>query len=138
MTKDVLVTVSGTQFEVGDEAIELVVPGTYYMKNGKHYVFYDEHSDKDEAVTKNSVKFHEGHFEMTKKGGQTSYLLFQEGKKTSTVYHTIAGPLQIDSTTFLLDIQESEDEIIVTVKYALDINYNYVSECQVIFKVQAR
>lgn len=138
MTKDVLITVSGTQFEVGDEPIELVVPGTYYMKNGKHYVFYEEQGESDAVVTKNSVKFYDGHFEMTKKGGQTSYLMFETDKKTSTMYHTIAGPLQIDSTTSLIDITESEEEILVNVKYALDINYNYVSDCHVIFKVQAR
>lgn len=138
MTKDVLITVSGTQFEVGDEPIELVVPGTYYMKNGKHYIFYEEQGESDAVITKNSVKFYDGHFEMTKKGGQTSCLMFETDKKTSTMYHTIAGPLQIDSTTSLIDITESEEEILVNVKYALDINYNYVSECHVIFKVQAR
>ena len=38
MTKDVLITVSGTQFEMGEEPIELVVPGTYYMKNEFYFV----------------------------------------------------------------------------------------------------
>ncbi len=136
MTKDVLVTVTGTQFALGEGSIELVVPGTYYMKNGKHYVFYDEQDEED--VTKNSVKFFDGYFEMTKKGSQIACLLFEQDKKTSTMYQTVAGPLQIDSTTSVVDITESENEISVNVKYALDINYNFVSECQVVFKVQAR
>ncbi|MGN0437176.1 MAG: DUF1934 domain-containing protein [Lachnospiraceae bacterium] len=136
MTKDVLITVSGTQFEMGEEPIELVVPGTYYMKNGKHYVFYEEQDE--EQVTKNSVKFYDGYFEMTKKGANTSCLMFERDKKTSTMYHTIAGPMQIDSTTTVLDIHETENEILVNVRYALDINYKFVSECHVVFKVQAR
>lgn len=138
MTRDVLVSISGTQFETDDEAIELVVPGTYYLKNDKHYVFFEEQAEADGPVTMNSVKFFDGHFEMTKKGGQTSFLLFERDKKTSTIYNTIAGPLQIDSVTSELTIEESEQEILVNVKYALDINYNYVSDCHVIFKVRAR
>lgn len=136
MTKDVLITVSGTQLEMGPDPIELVVPGTYYMKNGKHYVFYEEQNE--EQIIKNSVKFFDGYFEMTKKGGQTSCLLFEQDKKTSTMFHTVAGPLQIDSTASVVDVKETENEILVDVKYALDINYKFVSECHVVFKVQAR
>ncbi len=138
MTKDVLISISGTQFEASEEAIELVIPGTYYMKNGKHYVFYDEQPETNGPVIRNSVKFYDGHFEITKKGGYTSFLLFERDKKTSTVYQSVAGPLQIDSYTHGLTIEETEQEILVMVNYALDINYNYVSECHVKFRVQAR
>lgn len=138
MTKNVLVSVSGTQFDVNEEAIELVVPGTYYEKDGQHYVFYEEQPEENGERIKNRIRFFDGHFEMTKKGGQTSFLMFEENKKTSMVYNTIAGPLQIDSTTHLLTIEESEEEILVNVKYALDINYDFISECSVVLKVQAR
>lgn len=138
MTKDVLITISGTQFNVADEAIELVIPGTYYLKNGKHYVMYEEQPEDNGPITKNLVKFYDGHFEMTKKGGNNSFLLFVRDKKTSTVYQTVAGPIQIDAVTYGLSIEETEDELLVNVKYALDINYNFVSECEVKFKVKAR
>ena len=37
MTKDVLVSVTGTQFfGDGQDAVEIITPGTYYLKNGKH------------------------------------------------------------------------------------------------------
>ncbi|MGN0428028.1 MAG: DUF1934 domain-containing protein [Agathobacter sp.] len=138
MTKDVLITISGMQFDLEDEPIELMIPGTYYLKNGKHYVMYEEQPEESEPVTKNLVKFHDGHFEMTKKGGNNSFLMFDLDKKTSTVYQTVAGPLQIDTVTHGLTIEETEDELRVNVKYALDINYNFVSECEVNFKVKAR
>lgn len=138
MTKDVLITISGTQFDVEDEAIELVIPGTYYLKNGKHYVMYEEQPEDNGPITKNLVKFYDGHFELTKRGGNNSFLMFDRDKKTSTVYQTIAGPIQIDTVTHGLSIEEAEDELLVNVKYALDINYNFVSECEVKFKVKAR
>lgn len=138
MTKDVLVAVSGVQMDVDDEAIELVTVGTYYLKNGKHYVLYEEQPEDNGPITKNVVKFYDGHFEMTKKGGNHSFLVFDEGKKTSMVYQTMVGPLQIDVMTKSLSITEQEDEIQVRVQYTLDINYNFVSECDVYFRVQAR
>ena len=43
MTKDVLITISGMQMIDGDNSdIEMITTGAYYMKNGKHYITYDE------------------------------------------------------------------------------------------------
>lgn len=138
MTKDVLITVSGMQFDIEDEPIELVTAGTYYLKNGKHYVLYEEQPEDSGPVTKNLVKFFNGHFEMTKKGGNNSFLLFDVNQKNSNVYNTVAGAIQIDVATHELSIIEKEEEIQVNIKYTLDINYNFVSECEVHFKVRAR
>lgn len=138
MTKDVLITVSGVQMDIGDEPIELVTVGTYYLKNGKHYVMYEEQVEDNGPITKNRVKFYDGHFEMSKKGGNNSFLMFERDRKTSTVYDTPFGSLQIDIMTKDLDIKETEDLLQVYVKYTLDINYNFISECEVSFKVQAR
>ena len=40
MTKDVIVTISGLQFaqETETEPVEIVTAGSYYKKNGKHYM----------------------------------------------------------------------------------------------------
>lgn len=138
MTKDVLVTVSGVQMDIDETPIELVTTGTYYLKNGKHYVLYEEQAEEQAPLTKNTVKFYDGHFEMTKKGGANSFLLFDKGQKSSSVYNTPFGPLQIDVVTKEMDMMESEDELSVHIKYTLDINHNFVSECEVHFKVQAR
>ena len=138
MTKDVLIKISGMQFDVQDEAIELIVPGNYYIKNDKHYVLFEEQPEDNGPVTKNIVKFDDTFFEMIKKGGNNSYLRFDKNKKNSTVYQTPAGPMQIDVLTHDFLVKEMEDEIAVKVKYALDINYQFVSECEVSFHVQAR
>lgn len=138
MTKDVLVTISGMQHDIGDEAIELITDGAYYFRNGKHYVLYEEQPESNESITKNIVKFNGEQFEMTKKGGNNSYLLFNKDQKTSTIYQTPAGPMQINVTTHDFSVTETEEELAVNIKYALDINYNFISECEVNFKVQAR
>lgn len=138
MTKDVLVKISGMQFDVQDEAIELTVPGNYYMKKNKHYVLFEEQPEDNGPVTKNIVKFDHTFFEIMKKGGNNSYMRFDKNKKNSTVYQTLVGPIQVGVLTHEFLMEEGEQEIAVKVKYALDINYKFVSECEVDFKVQAR
>lgn len=137
MTKDVLIKISGMQFDVQDDAIELVTRGNYYYKNGKHYVLYEEQPESNGPITKNIVKFNDTHFEMTKKSKEHSYLIFDKDEKTSTVYQTPVGSIQVDVQTQELTVTETEEELSVKIKYALDINYNFVSECEVSFKVQA-
>lgn len=138
MTKDVLVKVSGVQFDLEDEPIELVTGGTYYLKNGKHYVLYEEQPEMGGPVIRNIVKFRDGHFEMTKKGGTDSYLVFDKGESTSTFFQTPVGPMKVSVVTHDLLVTETEEELHVKVNYSLNVNYNYISECEVNFKVQAR
>lgn len=43
MTKDVLVTVKGLETGYDNEdSMEIVCSGTYYFRNGKHYIKYEE------------------------------------------------------------------------------------------------
>lgn len=138
MTKEVLVSISGMQADIEDTPIELVTTGTYYLKNGKHYVLYEEQPEDGATVTKNVVKFYDGHFEITKKGGVNSLMIFDRGQKTSMIYSTPMGNLQMDVVTKELVIEETAEEMRACIKYALDINYEFVSDCEVNFKIQAR
>ena len=65
MTKDVLVSISGMHEEIvavtpevedENEAIEVVTPATYYLKNGKHYIVYEEVVEGTSGVIKNRIK----------------------------------------------------------------------------------
>lgn len=63
MTKDVLVSISGLHTDIitgmtdeENEAIEVVTPGSYYCRNGKHYVIYDEVMEGMPGTIKNKIK----------------------------------------------------------------------------------
>ena len=62
MTKDVLVSISGLQMAVSemesndDEPIEVVSAGTYYFKDGKHYIFFEEVAEGLPGVTKTQIR----------------------------------------------------------------------------------
>ena len=63
MTQDVLLTISGLH-EMGDlnmeseddEVLETITPAKYYLKNGKHYILYDEVVEGISGIIKNKIK----------------------------------------------------------------------------------
>ena len=131
MTKDVLITVSGRQFDVGDEPVVLVTRGNYYQKNGKHYVLYEEQPDEHEGVIKNRIKFYDGNFEMVKNGAVSSALKFCIDEKSESIYRTAVGDVLMEVLTSAIDISTTEDKMCVTVKYKLHINGQFISNCEV-------
>ena len=54
MTKDVLISISGLQFAGGEnsEPVEVITSGSYYKKNGRHYILYDEVAEDTAGTTK--------------------------------------------------------------------------------------
>ena len=137
MTKEVNVTICGRQHDIGDEPVELTLPGTYYLKNGKHYVLYEEPSDDGGEPIRNRVKIHDGHFEMVKRGAVSSELSFIQNERTSSIYRTGAGDVMMEVETRDIIINEMEHRIHTKVVYALYINEQFISECEVDFKVKS-
>ena len=137
MTKEVNVTICGRQHDIDDEPVELTLPGTYYLKNGKHYVLYEEPSDDGGEPIRNRVKFHDGHFDIVKRGAVSSALSFIQNERTSSVYRTGAGDVMMEMETRDIIINEMEHRIHTKVVYALYINEQFISECEVDFKVKS-
>lgn len=140
MTKDVLVSISGTQFmnvTDTDEPIEIVTNGSYYKKNNKHYVIYDEIIEGVNGITKNTLKFDDNIFNLTRSGAINTSMIFEENKRNMTNYNTPFGTLTIGIDASSIEIEEKEEEINVNVDYAIDINYEYLADCKIALKIQA-
>lgn len=46
MTKDVLLRIKGLQsVEAEEETVEMIAPGIYFERDGKHYIKYDEKTE---------------------------------------------------------------------------------------------
>ena len=100
MTKNVLVTISGLHYddsvmmvqeENSNEAnsIEVTTPATYYLKNGKHYIVYDEVVEGIPGTIKNRIKIDEGKLlDITKSGITNSHMVFETDKINVTPYQT--------------------------------------------------
>lgn len=142
MTKDVLVSIKGMQFlgmeEDPEEPIEIITPGSYYFRNGSHYVKYDEVFEEIDGTTSNLVKINGKGMEVRKKGAANVHMVFEEDKKNITCYDTPFGKIQMGISTTRIHVCEKEDSIHVEVDYSLDMNDNYVADCNLHMNIQSK
>ena len=137
MTKDVLISISGLQFEDEDnEPIEVVTSGNYYFKNNKHYIIYDEYIDDAELeVTKNMMIISKDKISLSKSGPASVNMLFEPGRDTETYYNTPFGSLVIGLSNSKINATHEDNLIDVNIQYDLSINYSHVSNCNICLKV---
>lgn len=139
MTKDVLISIKGIQFTDGDnDLLEVICGGTYYFKNNKHYVIYEEIVDETKELTKNIAIISDKRFELKKQGVISAHMILEEKQKHMTYYETPVGNIIIGTNTHKVQVTESDDEINVHIKYALDINYEFATDCDIVFKISAK
>ncbi len=137
MTKDVMLTIRGLQFDptAEDGEIETIQWGQYYRKNNTHYVLYEELMEGFDEPIRNTIKFREHEMNLTKRGLVNAYMVFEENKKNMTNYHTPFGGVLIGLDTEKVAFTESEDEIRMSVDYALDVNYEYLADCRIEIRI---
>lgn len=145
MTKDVLISISGMHTDaiekgdLNDGPIEVITPASYFFKNGKHYILYDEVAEGIPGVTKNKVKIMGNNsLEIMKSGITNTHMVFEKGKKHLTNYETPFGQLQMGIHTVYLDVKEEEDEVRVEIHYELDVNEEMVAECRIKMSIKSK
>lgn len=132
MTNEVLISIYGLQFSSGSEdTVELITVGNYFFKNEKHYILYDEMIEGFSGITKNTIKFSNDTVDIIKKGITNVHMTFEINQKSLTYYDTPFGNLLIGINTKEIDIDEKEDKIQLVINYALDINYEFVADCNI-------
>lgn len=138
MTKDVLISVSGLQFETGEnQAVEAVSRGEYYFRNGKHFLIYDELLEENGETSRCMIKISDRAVEVSKKGAVNVHMLFEKGSSNMTFYTTPFGDMLLELTTHEISWEENEDAMQLKLSYGLDINYQHVSECELSVRVDA-
>ncbi len=140
MTKEVLVSISGLQYaeELDNEPVEVITSGDYYKKNGKHYIIYDEVMEGFEETTKNIIKLSDGFMDITKRGAVNVHMMFEKNKKNVTYYYTPYGSLLIGIEATKIEMEETEQDIHVTVDYALEVNYEHMADCKIKMNVKSK
>lgn len=139
MKKEVLVSISGLQYEFDkDDAVEVISIGEYYNRDGKHYVKYEEIMEEVDGVTSCTLKITENQIDIIKRGASNVHMIFESGKKNMTYYHTPYGDLQVGIFTKNIGVHEDENKILIEINYGLDINYSFISDCQIQIKITPR
>ena len=136
MTKDILVSISGLQMAVNDmegnddEPIEVLSAGSYYFKNGKHYVLFEEAVEGMQGVIKTQIKWKGTEvLEVTQKGLSNVHMVFEKNKNNRCFYNTPFGQLNMGIFTTDIYVDEKEDNINIRAEYALDVDYEPIADC---------
>ena len=129
MAKDVLVSVKGTQFIDGEkDSVEVITSGTWYEKNGKQYLLYEETYEGMQVTTKNTVKIPPEIVEVTKKGAISSRMVYELGKQHMSDYMTPMGLIVLGITTKDICVEADQDKLHLELKYAMEMNGQFVSD----------
>lgn len=136
MTKDVLISISGLHYSVdeenGAEPLEVITPASYYFKNGKHYVLYDEVVEGIPGTIKNTIKITGDRlFEINKSGIASTRMVFEKDRINMTNYQTPFGDMMVGIHTKDMRVDVQEENIDVHINYALDVNNEPLSECEI-------
>lgn len=144
MTKQVLLTISGLHYdsfpgeEDENEPIEVITPATYYLKNGKHYVVYDEMVEGMPGTIQNKIRIAgDNLLEIKKSGLANTRMVFEKDKINMTQYETPYGELMIGIFTKNMLVDVTEKNIDVRVNYELDINSEKVADCDIKMNIRA-
>lgn len=139
MTKDVWISIESLQknAEGESEKIEIITPASYYKKNGRHYVLYEE-TLEDGIVSKNTLRFDDDFVSVTKRGDVSVDMVFEKGKRNTTNYATPYGSLLVGIEASKLEVLYEETSISINVEYSLDINYEHLSDCVINMKIRSK
>ncbi|MDE7322702.1 MAG: DUF1934 domain-containing protein [Lachnospiraceae bacterium] len=147
MTKDVLISIKGLQFDdsglnhvESDEELDLIetiCPGKYYYKNGAHYLLYEEVLEDFLESARSMIKLRDKEFTLVKKGAVNAQMVFSEGKKTLTDYQTPLGNILIALDTQKIEVQENEDRMDIHITYGLEANYQFIADCSITIIVKS-
>lgn len=137
MTKDIILTISGLHDNEGeiDAPIETMTPGQYFMKNGKHYVVYDEVIEGLEGTLKSTIKFTENQVELIRNGAASTRMIFQPGQEHMVVYQTPMGPLSISLCTENIQTELGEERMNLKIDYSIKTEGIVISESTVHIEV---
>lgn len=141
MTKDVILTISGLQFAQDDdevEPVEIVTAGTYFKKNGKHYIIYEEVMEGFDGTTMNIIKLTGDSLDITKKGIANAHMVFEKNKKNMTYYQTPFGGFFLGIDADQVQVDETQDNIDVRVSYALEANYEHLADCKIQMNIKSK
>lgn len=121
MTKDIILTISGLYSTEGetDDPIEIISPGQYFFRNGKHYVVFDEVIEGIDGVMKSTLKFTENQAELLRSGAASTRMIFEAGKEHMMIYQTPMGPLSISVCTDDVTAEFSEEQMNLEINYSL-------------------
>jgi uncharacterized beta-barrel protein YwiB (DUF1934 family) len=128
MTKGVLLTITGLQADSGENPVSICAPAVYHLKDGKHFLQYEERSEEQKAPSENTLKISPNEVVLTRKGPKRSQMIFDLRGTTRCDHETPYGSFALEIKTKSIEIEEATDKIIIRLEYSLLTNEDLLSE----------
>ncbi len=129
MERDVVVSVTGFHSIDGDSnQISLVAPGSYFEKNGKHFLIYDELVEGENDPVRCTVLVSGDGRRAEIIRGSSGRLEFEAGKTTMCCYSTPYGPLYLTINTSGVSFTLTEEKYRLEIDYTVEMNEGAASE----------
>lgn len=130
MKKDVILKIlSSQQFVNCDvENVDLTTQASFYQKNGKYYISYDESEVTGLGNTKTTLKVDGNNATMIRTGEYAAQMKFIEHKKAVGLYETITGPMTISTYTSRVENNITQDGGTFSVEYTIELENSLVGE----------
>ncbi len=117
------------------DAVETCARGSYFCKDGTHYIRYEEFAKGTAGRTVNFVKLSGQGMEVTKRGLINTRLVFRIHEKTAADYQTMYGTLRFGIATNDMQVTKENgagegESLAVDVRYALDANGAHLADCR--------
>ena len=144
MTTEVLIHIKTQQIlrdrvdDDKDDVIELMVGGQYYFRNGTHYLLYEETMEGFKETTQNLVKFRSNFMEVRKKGTVNVTMTFEKGKKTTSMYRTPFGMIEMEFETKQVSVEGVGAAMEICAEYVLGMGQNPMADCKMQMLVVAK
>ena len=140
MTKEVSVKIKGKQSYPEGETLETVTEaaGEYYLRNGAHYIMFEETEAGFTRSTRSMLKVRGGHVELTKKGLVQSNMVFEKGMLHTSEYRTPFGVVPMGVKTKQVFVLEEESTLTVQIAYELQTDGELMADCNIHIQINSK
>lgn len=127
--RDVLIYIKGIQGLDGDtDTIELATAGKYGLKNGIHYISYDDSEMLGVKNVKTVVHVKSDNTVILQRsGGMQSRLVIKQGERISCFYGTAQGDVMLGIFGEAVENKLLESEKTLKMSYTIDSNSRLIS-----------
>ncbi|KAB2953835.1 DUF1934 domain-containing protein [Heliorestis acidaminivorans] len=130
MKKSVLVSVLGTQKnEFGEiDRIELLTPGTFFIRDGSYYIVYKETEITGMEGTTTTVKAEPHLVTLNRMGTQDLKQTFEEQVPNASLYVTPYGSMNLTVIPSKVQVSISDEGGIIDLAYELQVDQRKISD----------
>lgn len=122
MNKKAIISVCSKQADEGEEAVEVVTPGSFYSEGDSYIAVYDETEISGMEGTTTTLQIRKEEFSLLRTGSTSTKMNFKENDKSVSLYNTPYGMLELAIETHKLQINIGDDGGDIFINYLISVS----------------